>query len=152
MSSTCPYILAKTSQLLTAARITSQNENFKEGLTSYRIVQKISRLSSNLKTLRIETSTYSKLSNLSFDDFSMITTDNDIRQPAHSGTKHGGHLTHSFTDIYENNECKDKAELYSFEKNVDVNTCEETDRYFEKYTISDAELNRYSPENLQSPA
>ena len=49
MSSTCPYILAKTTQLCTAARISSQSDRFKESLASNKVIQKLGKFKSHVK-------------------------------------------------------------------------------------------------------
>ena len=56
MSSTCPYILSKTSQLVVAARISSNNDNVKDLLNSNKLLQHLVKLKTNLQLFQVDAS------------------------------------------------------------------------------------------------
>ena len=147
MSSTCPYILAKTSQLFAAARITSQNESFKEGLSSNKIVQKLSQFSTNLKTLKIETDGYFKPPRLSLEEFSTVASNICVQirdqkfLDLHTEGKE--HETSYITDdtataACTNSVCEERLRLQTRGEMY-----EKTEKYFAQYGISEDELHRY---------
>ena len=155
MSSTCPYILAKTSQLFTAARITSQNESFKEGLSSNKIVQQLSQLSTNLKTLKIETGGYFKPPKLSLQELSEVATNICVQirdqkllnldtVPLSVGNEHETFYNVNIDDNVDHEDSRLQqacSELLSV-KNKGV-LVEKTEKYFAQFGISEDELDRY---------
>ena len=152
MSSTCPYILAKTSQLFTAARITSQNESFKEGLSSNKIVQKLSQLTTNLKTLKIETGDYFRPSKLSLDELSKVATNICVQirdqkllnldtVPLSLGNEHETFYNVDDNVDYEGSHLQHACSEHLNVKNKGV-LVEKTEKYFAQYGISEDELDR----------
>ncbi|XP_028415009.1 stAR-related lipid transfer protein 7, mitochondrial-like [Dendronephthya gigantea] len=152
MSSTCPYMLAKTSQLVTAARITSQNEHFKEGLTSNMIVQKLSKISTNLKTLKIESSGYFRPPRLSLKDVCGVASNicHQIKEQKlldlfPEGSVHETYYNIDFEEKGSLNEdtsgCNDSLSVQN--KNI---LCEKTEKYFAQYGISEDELHSCAKE------
>jgi hypothetical protein len=152
MSSTCPYILVKTSQLFTAARITSQNESFKEGLSSNKIVQKLSQLSTNLKTLKIETGGYFKPPRLSLEELSTIASnicvqirDQKLLNLHTEGSEHETFYI-ADNDIDENVGYEDSHMHSACSEHLNVKNkgvlVEKAEKYFAQYGISEDELHR----------
>jgi hypothetical protein len=152
MSSTCPYILVKTSQLFTAARITSQNESFKEGLSSNKIVQKLSQLSTNLKTLKIETGGYFKPPRLSLEELSTIASnicvqirDQKLLNLHTEGSEHETFYI-ADNDIDENVGYEDSHMHSACSEHLSVKNkgvlVEKAEKYFAQYGISEDELHR----------
>ena len=154
MSSTCPYILAKTSQLFTAARITSQNESFKEGLSSNKIVQKLSQLTTNLKTLKIETGGYFRPPKLSVDELSKVATNICVQirdqkllnldtVPLSLGNEHETFYNVDIDDSvdFEDSHVQRAGSEHLNLKNKGV-LVEKTEKYFAQYGISEDELDR----------
>jgi hypothetical protein len=154
MSSTCPYILAKTLQLCTAARISTQNESFKEGLTSNKIFQKLSKLSTNIKTLKVETSGYFKPPRLNLQELSRVASSICVQirdqkllnldtVPLSLGSEHE---TSYIADIDENVDFGDSNMRDVCTEHLSVqNKCvlfEKTEKYFVQYGISEDELHR----------
>ena len=154
MSSTCPYILAKTSQLFTAARITSQNESFKEGLSSNKIVQKLSQITTNLKTLKIETGGYLKPPRLSLEELSKVATNICVQirdqkllnldtVPLSLGSEHETFYNVNIDESvdYEDSRLQNACSEHLNVKNKGV-LVEKTEKYFAQYGISENELDR----------
>ena len=148
MSSTCPYMLAKTSQLVTAARITSQNEHFKEGLTSNKIVKKLSQISTNLKTLKIETSGYFRPPMLSFKELSSVASNICVQireQKLLDLSPEGSEHEIYYNPDFEENACLNEDTLACSNSLSVQNSnvlCEKTEKYFAQYGISEDELQR----------
>ena len=147
MSSTCPYILAKTSQLFTAARITSQNESFKEGLTSNKMVQKLSQLTTNLKTLKLETGGLFKPPRLNMNELSMVASniclqirDQELLSLHKEGSEH--EALYYDVDIDENVDCETACKERLSVQNKGVLQAK-TEKYFAQYGISEDELHRW---------
>ena len=147
MSSTCPYILAKTSQLFTAARITSQNESFKEGLISNKMVQKLSQITTNLKTLKHETGGLFKPPKLNLKELSTVASnicvqirDQKLLSLHTDGSEH--EALYYDVDIDENVDCASACEERLSEQNKDILQAK-AEKYFAQYGISEEELDRY---------
>lgn len=145
MSSTCPYILAKTTQLLAAARITSQNESFKEGLSSNKIIQKFSKLTTDLKTLKVETIGFFIPPRLRLEELTMVASSIcvHIRDQKLLSLHTEGNEYKTFYKVDENS---DNHKLGV----VNEQLCrqnkgalqEKTEQYFAKYGIAEDELHR----------